>query len=131
MSNNITVQIQNAINTDFESNFTNSISNRDKWIRVYHILTILSHILIGATIILSFIGGGLHVPSLSMLAGALGVSSQATNQYGQFAYSQYKEQSQLIKEMSSTVKANDILNDEPDEETAAAQPSTTPVNTPS
>ena len=125
---NITIEIQNAINKDFETNFTNSISNRDKWIKVYHILTIFSHLLIGATIILSFIGGGIHVPSLSLLAGALGVGSQASNQYAQFAYSQYKEQSSLIETMSKTVKANDILNDEPDEESSPAQP--TPVNTP-
>ena len=55
----------------------------------------------------------------------MGVGSQATNQYGQFAYSQ-----QLIKEMSTTIKATDILNDEPDEDTTQAPTTITPPTTP-
>jgi len=109
---NLNQQVQQLISNDFVSNFTTSLNARDRWNFLTHFFDVSSHLLIGATVILSFISGGLHIPFLALVAGALGTGSQVANQYSNYSYQQYKLQSQLIAEMSTKVNANDELVDE-------------------
>ena len=120
--NNLNQEIQQIINVDFESNFKQSISSRNRWNAIYHFCNIFSHLLIGATVILSFVSGGVHLPFLSLVAGSCGVGSQISTQYSEFAFQQYKNQSGLLQQMSKEVQATDDLVDETDVNT--------PVNSP-
>ena len=123
----ITIQIQNAVNTDFVSNFNSSLKARNRWNGLTHFFDITSHLLTGTSIILAFVSGGTHISDLALVAGALGTCSQICFQYSLYCFKNYQLQSDLIEKMSTKEHVEDDLVNEnaPDQTTPANTPATT------
>ena len=122
--NNITIEIQNAINQDVVFECKNSLKARNRWNMMTHLFDITSHLLSGACVILAFISGGTHNSNLALVSGAFGVISQVFFQFSLYCFKQYQLQSSLIEKLSQKEKVEDdlIQEDSPDQ--------TTPANTP-
>ena len=120
----ITQQAQQILDHDFVNNFQKSINSRDRWNYLNRLLDLFAHISSGISIILAFVAGSVHLPVLSLLAGGFGVGIAISNQYSSYCKTQYQNQSSIIAEMATKVKANDELVDE------SATMNNDPPNTP-
>jgi len=120
----ITQQAQQILDHDFVNNFQKSINSRDRWNYLNRLLDLFAHISSGISIILAFVAGSVHLPVLSLLAGGFGVGMAISNQYSSYCKTQYQNQSSIIAEMATKVKANDELVDE------SATMNNDPPNTP-
>ena len=117
-------KVQKIIDDDFMNNFQKSINSRDRWNYLNRLLDLFAHISSGISIILAFVAGSVHLPVLSLLAGGFGVGMAISNQYSSYCKTQYQNQSSIIAEMATKVKANDELVDE------SATMNNDPPNTP-
>jgi len=117
-------QVQKIIDDDFVNNFQKSINSRDRWNYLNRSLDLFAHLSSGISIILAFVAGSVHLPVLSLLAGGFGVGMAISNQYSSYCKTQYQNQSSIIAEMATKVKANDELVDE------SATMNNDPPNTP-
>ena len=120
----ITQQAQQILDHDFVNNFQKSINSRDRWNYLNRLLDLFAHISSGISIILAFVAGSVHLPVLSLLAGGFGVGMAISNQYSSYCKTQYQNQSSIIADMATKVKANDELVDE------SATMNNDPPNTP-